>query len=93
MVMVVIFLFHVINSRLWLHPWSHPILIHSFDLDYGTVMMDSCYTSDVILQRIHFVRSSSFAVNIDIDIFEACQILQPKDQATVPVLELAPCRE
>jgi hypothetical protein len=66
---------------------------HSFDLDYGTVMMDSCCTSDVILQRIHFVRSSSFAVNKETDIFEACQILQPKDQATVPILELAPCQE
>ena len=63
------------------------------DLDYGTVMMEACCTPDVILQRIHLVSSSSTAVNTEMDIFEACQILQPKDQATVPILELAPCQE
>jgi len=56
-------------------------------------MMEACCTPDVILQRIHLVSSSSIAVNTEIDIFEACQILQPKDQATVPILELAPCQE
>jgi len=63
------------------------------DLDYGTVMMEACCTPDVILQRINLISSSSFAVNTESDMFEACQILQPKDQATVPILELAPCRE
>src|SRR6185312_2416603 len=67
----------------------HRTLIPSFDLDYGTIMMDACCTCDVILQRIHLVSSSSVAVNSESNMSEAHQILQPKDQATIPILELA----
>ena len=76
-------------------PLSHVtkyILIKSSYLEHGTIGMDACCVPDVILQSLHLISNSSRAVNIDVDMFEACQILQTKDQATFP-LELEPCNQ
>jgi len=72
-------------------PLSHPK--KSLDLEYGTVGMDGCCAPDVILQSLHLVCNSSAAVNIYSQMFEPCQVLHPKDEATFPKLELAPCHQ
>ena len=72
-------------------PVSHKTSIKSFDLEYGTVGMDCCCAADVILQSLHLASISKVAVNTDNHMFEACKILQTKDEATFPILELAPC--
>ena len=62
-------------------PLSHGtkyFLIKSSYLEHGTIGMDACCVPDVILQSLHLISNSSRAVNIDVDMFEACQILQTK---------------
>jgi hypothetical protein len=69
------------------------MLKYSFNLEYGTVRECTCCTPDVIVESLHLISSSSLTVNTESDIFEACQIPQPKDQATMPILAPAPCQE
>ena len=52
---------------------THPILINSLDLEFGTVGMDGCCAPDVILQSLHLVCNSSAVVNLDSHIDSAAQ--------------------
>ena len=67
--------------------------MREYSFKYGMVRVCTCYTLDVILQSLHLISSSSMAVSTGTDISEACQILQPKDQAALPIHELASCHQ
>ena len=82
-----------LSSTSCIHNGCHRVCTaQSFDLEeYGTVGMDCCCAADVILLSLHLASISKVAVNTDNHMFEACKILQTKDEATFPILELAPC--